>query len=94
MTDAKIKGISIVIAGRSYSLKVVEHEVEMIERLAREINQKVADLQSKYTANDKQDCLAMALLTYAVDLARKDQETPSEWVEKIDAIQSELQNLL
>jgi len=94
MTDAKIKGISIVIAGRSYSLKVVEHEVEMIESMVREINQKVNDLQAKYSANDKQDCLAMALLTYAVELARKEQDTPSEWLEKLDAIQEDLQNLL
>ena len=94
MTDAKIKGISIVIAGRSYSLKVVEHEVEMIEKLAREINHKVGDLQDRYKANDKQDCLAMALLTYAVELARKDQDTPSAWMDKLDSIQQELQDLL
>jgi len=94
MTEAKIKGISITIAGRSYSLKVVEHEVEMIERLAREINGKIADLQATYTANDKQDCLAMALVTYAVELARQDGNTPSRWMDKIESINQELQDLL
>lgn len=93
MTDAKIKGITIAIAGRSYSLKVVEHEVDMIERVAREINDKVSDLQSRYTANDKQDCLAMALLTYAVDKARQDENSPSV-LEKLETIQNELQGLL
>ena len=93
MTDAKIKGITITIAGRSYSLKVIEQEVEMIEKVAREINRKVSDLQSRYTANDKQDCLAMALLTYAVDQARQERSTPSV-LEKLDAIQSELHDLL
>lgn len=93
MTDAKIKGITIAIAGRSYSLKVVEHEVDMIERVAREINDKVSDLQSRYTANDKQDCLAMALLTYAVDQARQDENSPSV-LEKLETIQNELQGLL
>lgn len=93
MTDAKIKGITIAIAGRSYSLKVVEHEVDMIERVAREINDKVSDLQSRYSANDKQDCLAMALLTYAVDQARQDENSPSV-LEKLETIQNELQGLL
>ena len=84
MTDAKIKGITITIAGRSYSLKVIEEEVEMIEKVAKEINKKVSDLQSKYSANDKQDCLAMALLTFAVEHARQEPSSPSI-LEKLDA---------
>ena len=94
MDDSKIKGIQIMIAGRSYSLKVVEQEVKMIEKVAREINQKINELQATYQANDKQDCLAMAVLTYAVELARKEDENSSAYMDRLSALQQDLQELL
>lgn len=37
------------------------------EKIVNEINEKVNDFQLTYTNKDKQDCLAMAALTFAVD---------------------------
>jgi cell division protein ZapA len=41
---------------------------EPIRRIAKELNDKLTDFQETYPGRDKQDCLSMLLLIYAVDL--------------------------
>lgn len=94
MAEGKIVAISIIIAERSYSLKVSEMEIDMIERVVKEINAKIVDLQTTYSANDKQDSLAMALLTYAVKAARLSREDSSPMLERLRHMDESLQQLL
>ena len=63
--------ISVTICGRSYPLKVAKDEVESFHQIASEINTKVQRLQAMYSNKDLRDCLSMAVLTYAVDLHKK-----------------------
>ena len=65
--DNKIR-ITVVIAGRPYSLKVKAEDEPVILRLTKEINDKIRQFQTTYTIKDKQDLLAMTLLSYSVDL--------------------------
>lgn len=67
MEGQDLKNITVVIAGRPYPLKVQERDEPSIRKIVDEINGKVNDFQLTYTNKDKQDCLAMAALTYAVD---------------------------
>ena len=60
--------ITILIAGRPYPLKVKLGDEDAIRKIVKEINEKINRFQLTYTKKDKQDCLSMALLTYAVDL--------------------------
>ena len=62
------KRITVIIAGRPYSLKVKAEDEPMILRLTKEINVKIRQFQSNYANKDKQDLLAMTLLNYSVDL--------------------------
>ena len=65
-----MKSIEVMIAGRSFPLKVTEDEEAIIMEIAEEINEKVRNLQNTYLQKDKQDCLSMALLTYALETAK------------------------
>jgi len=65
-----MKSIEVVIAGRSFPLKVTEEEEALILQVIEEINEKVHNLQNIYLQKDKQDCLSMALLTYALETAK------------------------
>lgn len=69
--------VTVLIAGRPYLLKVNPADEATIYRLAQEINQKVAALQSSYTSRDLQDCFALALLTYAMDHHRASRSAPA-----------------
>lgn len=62
--------VTVLIAGRPYLLKINAAEEALIHRLAKEINDKTAAFKAAQPSKDNQDCLAMALLTYAVELNR------------------------
>ena len=68
MDGQETKNITVVIASRPYPLKVKEEDETAIRKIIKEINEKINRFQLTYTNKDKQDCLAMAVLTYAVDL--------------------------
>ena len=70
--------ITVVIAERSYPLKVKEEDVNKIRGIVDEVNEKVNTFQKTYSRKDKQDCLSMALLTYAVDLHKTQPVTASD----------------
>lgn len=68
MENKVLEQMTVVIAGRSYPLKVKEGEEQVIESIVDGLNQKIESLQSTYANKDMQDCLSMALLTYAFEL--------------------------
>ena len=66
--DKEMKNITVLIAGRPYPLKIDASDEPAIRKIVKEVNDKISRFQLTYTNKDKQDCLSMALLTYAVDL--------------------------
>lgn len=62
--------ITVLIAGRPYPLKIQSNDEPTIRKIVKDINDHVTNFQLKYTTKDKQDCLSMAALTYAVDAAK------------------------
>lgn len=95
MEDQDFKHITVVIAGRPYPLKIKGEDEAPIRRIVKEVNEKINRFQLTYTDKDKQDCLSMAVLTYAVDLFKSQQSTPPDTrlhakIEQIDALLNEL----
>jgi len=69
------KSITVMIAGRPYPLKIKVSEEADIRRIVNELNDRVNRFQTTYGNKDKQDCLSMAALTYAVELQKATQST-------------------
>jgi cell division protein ZapA len=69
--------VTVLIAGRPYLLKINPADEALIHRLAKEISDKTAAFKTAQPSKDTQDCLSMALLTYAVELHRA-QRKPAE----------------
>ncbi len=68
VSAAESLSLTVTLAGRPYPLRVLPTDEEPIRRIAKELNDKIVDFQRAYSGKDKQDCLAMLLLLYAVDL--------------------------
>lgn len=68
MDGQDTKNITVLIVGRPYPLKIKSDDEPAIRKIVKEVNEKVNRFQLTYTNKDKQDCLSMAVLTYAVDL--------------------------
>jgi Cell division protein ZapA len=62
--------ITVQIAGRPYPLKVKAADEAPVREVIKELNDKINKFQLMYIQKDRQDCLAMTLLTYAVDVHR------------------------
>lgn len=77
MQDEMIR-ITVLIAGRPYPLKINSKDEPVVHRLVKEVNDRVQKLQQTYK-KDKQDLLAMALLTYAMDLHKARVKTTSDF---------------
>ncbi|MEL7020438.1 MAG: cell division protein ZapA [Bacteroidota bacterium] len=67
--------ITVIIAARPYPLRVGKKDEAMIRKIVKEVNEKVNKFQLTYTTKDRQDCLAMALLSYAVDLQKNKEQS-------------------
>lgn len=100
MEEKDTTNITVLIAGRPYPLKIKAGDEAAIRKIVKEVNEKVNRFQLTYTKKDKQDCLSMALLTYAVDLHKaqqgdsSDQENHSGLSEKVQQLDSLLDHLL
>ena len=67
MDNAQRK-INVVIAGRSFPVKVTEEEEKTVRNIEKDINRQVREYQQKYTDRDKLDLVLMVLLTKAFEL--------------------------
>ncbi|MCP3932513.1 MAG: cell division protein ZapA [Bacteroidetes bacterium] len=85
MEKQSTKSITVLIAGRPYPLKINAEDEATIRKIVKEVNEKVNRFQRTYSKKDKQDCLSMVLLTYAVDLnkATLNENTNSSLSEKL-----------
>ncbi len=70
MDGQELVNMTVMIAGRPYPLKVRKPDESNIRAIANDVNDKISQYQVTYKNKDKQDCLSMAALTYAVDLQK------------------------
>lgn len=82
------------IAGTKIPLKVSEDEEVLVKNAIEEINARIKKYQSEFSRMDLNDCIRMALLTYAVDYHKVRHRTVEDesWNALLD-IQQQLANL-
>lgn len=84
MEEKELINMTVLIAGRPYPLKIKGGDEPVIRKIVKDINEKINHFQLTYTKKDKQDCLSMALLTYAVDLHKTEQGLSDELTPPVD----------
>ena len=93
MEELDSKQLTVTIAGRPYPLKIKVNDEPVSRIIVKEVNEKVNKFQLAYPNREKQDCLAMALLAYAVDLHKTSSQPASSSPELSDKL-SRIQALL
>ena len=92
MEEQDSKQLTVTIAGRPYPLKIKASDEPMVRQIVKEVNEKVNKFQLAYPNREKQDCLAMALLGYAVDLHKATYQptaaSPPDFSEQLTRIES------
>ena len=59
--------VNIIIADRSYRLKIDSGDEEMVRNTLKTINEKIIDYKTNFAGKDMQDYVSMALLWYATE---------------------------
>ena len=57
--------INIVIGDRSYRIKTLASDEEVIRRTLKTINEKIIEFKTQFAGKDMQDYIAMVLIWYA-----------------------------
>lgn len=58
---------NILIADRTYRLKIEPNEEELIRKTAKLINEKIKEYKESFAGKDMQDYVSMALLWFATE---------------------------
>ena len=67
--------INIVLAGRTYRLKIKTEDEETVRAMAKQLNEQLTIFKTEYAGKDMQDYLAMVLLWH---VSEKSETSPAE----------------
>ncbi len=88
--------INIVVADRSYRLRIQAEDEEMVRGTIKKLNEKIIDYKTNFAGKDMQDYVSMVLLWYATEqqkpLPAQIAQTGSE--EKLTKIEDLLDKIL
>ena len=90
----EFKKLTIVIAGRSYPVKVNKDEALILPTIEKDLNDQIRQMQLSYSDRDIQDCLSMVLLTQAITSHTSESSISPEVTEKIDKLNLAIESVL
>lgn len=80
--------VNIMIADRSYRLKIESADEEMVRKTANLINDKIGEFKNQFAGKDMQDYVSMVLLWFATE-----QDRPGIDLVKLDEAATKLASL-
>ncbi|MCA6448932.1 MAG: cell division protein ZapA [Chitinophagaceae bacterium] len=88
--------VNILIADRSYRLKIEAADEEMVRKTAALINDKVTEFKTQFAGKDMQDYVSMVLLWFATEQNRSgiDQVKWEEASEKLASLEKMMDKAL
>lgn len=86
---AELIPVNILIADRTYRLKIEAADEEMVRKTAALINDKVTEFKTQFAGKDMQDYVSMVLLWFATEQNRSgiDQVKWEEASEKLASLE-------
>ena len=88
--------INIIVADRSYRLKIDPEDEEIVRSTLKTINEKIVDFKTNFAGKDMQDYVAMVLLWFATEQQKPTPEVKSqaEGLEKLNKLEDLLNKVV
>lgn len=88
--------INIVVADRSYRLKIQAEDEEMVRGTIKKLNEKILDYKTNFAGKDMQDYVSMVLLWFATEQQKPSPGQVSQTAskERLDKIEDVLDKTL
>ena len=87
---------NVVIADRSFRLKIEADEEELIRKTVKLVNEKILELKTDFAGKDMQDYVSMALLWFATEQNKTGEHLikEKETSEKLAALENYLDKVV
>jgi hypothetical protein len=59
--------LNIIIADRSYRIKIQPKDEEMVRKMVKTINEKIIEFKTQFAGKDMQDYIAMVLMWFSTE---------------------------
>ncbi len=88
--------INILIGDRSYRIKSLAKDEEVIRKTLKIINDKIFEFKTQFAGKDMQDYIAMVLIWYATQAAStgKNQPVENEFVDVLSKLELQIDKAL
>ena len=88
--------INILIGDRTYRIKSLPKDEEIIRKTLKIINDKIIEFKTEFAGKDMQDYIAMVLIWYATQAAAtgNNQQTESEFYEVLSKLEMQIDKAL
>jgi hypothetical protein len=95
MSDQLIP-INILIGDRTYRIKSLPQDEEVIRKTLKVINDKIIEFKTQFAGKDMQDYIAMVLIWYATQAAStgNNQQQESDFAEILSKLEGQLDKVL
>lgn len=68
MADNEHQSYTIQIAGEGYPVKLTTAEMASVQKIEKELNEKINEYRVRYAVDNTRDILSMLLISYAFEL--------------------------
>ena len=93
---AELVPINIIIGDRSYRIKSLPADEEVIRKSVKTINDKIIEFKTQFAGKDMQDYISMVLIWYATQTASESQQAAlgSDLSQLLSKMESQLDKVL
>ena len=94
--DEQLIPINILIGDRTYRIKSLPKDEEIIRKTLKIINDKIIEFKTEFAGKDMQDYIAMVLIWYATQAAAtgNNQQTESEFHDVLSKLELQIDKAL
>jgi cell division protein ZapA len=75
--------INVLIADRTYRIKIQGQDEEMVRKTLKTINDRILEFKTQFSGKDMQDYVAMVLLWYATEVNTGEQNASNPAIDEI-----------
>lgn len=95
MASENLIPINLVVADRTYRLRIRAEEEQAIRQKMKEVNEKIVEFKTGFAGKDLQDYISMSLIWYATQPATAPAvEIPEDTVQRLEALEAQIDKAL
>jgi cell division protein ZapA (FtsZ GTPase activity inhibitor) len=86
--------VNIVIADRTYRIKTLAEDEEVVRKTVKLINDKIIEFKTQFAGKDMQDYIAMVIIWYATQATSQDSVADTDIAVALKKLEDQLDKVL